>query len=114
MLRSGSQVTETTKSIPALARQPGRTIELPPPECTILGIVVISDLECEADWEQIAETYLQAGNGQTLYQVVDLTELRSLVGRAQDPMQFITNVILRWAKVHETRTMAIRVRIRRE
>lgn len=114
MLRAGAQVIETTKRISALARPRGQTIETPSRDCAILGLVVISDLNCDVDWKQTATDFLKASDGHTLYQVVDLSELRSLVGRANNPLQFVTNLILRWGKIRETGTMAIRVRITRE
>jgi hypothetical protein len=113
-LRAGTKAFETHLSIRGLARQPDRLIELPPADCVILGLVVISDLESDIDWDAVTKDYLDASDEKTLYQIVDLSQLRSLVGTARSAMQFITNVVVRWGKAHESKTFKIHVRVWRK
>lgn len=112
-IRSGSPLSETHQGIPVLARQARAPIRILDRNWVVLGLVVVPDLDCDVDWRIVAERYLVASSGNACYQVVDLTELRSLVGAAKTPMQFVTNLILRFQRVNEFESMAVRVRIRR-
>jgi len=112
-IRAGSPLSETHQGIPVLARQARAPIRILDHNWVVLGLVVVSDLDCDVDWRVVAERYLAASSGDACYQVVDLTELRSLVGAAKTPMQFVTNLILRFQRVSEQGSMAVRVRIRR-
>lgn len=112
-IRSGLSLTETHQAIPALARQARATISIQDRSCVVLGLVVVSELECDIDWRRVADSYLAASSGDAYYQAVDLTELRALIGAAKTPVQFVTNVILRFQEVKKHRNMAVRVRIRR-
>ncbi len=113
-IRGGMLLTETHQDIAALARTSGTPIDILDPEWAVLGVVVVSDLECDVNWTEVADQYVAESSDDAYFQAVDLTELRGLVGAAKTPMQFVTNLILRWQKVKEHRTMAIRARIRRE
>ena len=112
-LRSGVDVFETHQAIPALARTPNQQIALPARDGPMLGLVVVSDLECELDWRQVAASCFEAGDDRTAYQVMDLTELRSLVSGSRDPGQFLLNLITRWGQAKKHGTMLLRARIRR-
>jgi hypothetical protein len=113
-IRSGTPITGTHRDITGLARTSSEPIPIPNREWVVLGIVVVSDLECGVDWCEVAKRYLAASGEKVFYQVVDLAELRGLVGAARTRMQFVTNLILRWHHVKDHATMGMRVRIRRE
>ena len=113
-VRNRAPISETHRDIAALARNANELIVIPDREWVVLGVVVISDLGCDVDWREVAGEYLDASSEDALFQVVDLTELRALVGAAKNRMQFVTNLILRWKQVEQQGTMGVHVRIRRE
>lgn len=113
-VRNGKPISEIHQDIAALARNANVRIVIPDCEWVVLGVVVISDLGCDVDWHEVAGEYLAASSEDALFQVVDLTELRALVGAAKNRMQFVTNLILRWKQVEQLGSMGVRVRIRRK
>jgi len=112
-LRAGTAVYSSGRRVSGLYGDP-QPIELPDRDCVILGFVLVSDLEIKIAWSRITKQLLESSEGNALFQILDLTELRSLIGTAINPLQFVSNAILRFAKVREEQNAQIRIRVWRE
>ena len=113
-IRSGNAIYPTNRAIEGLVSHNHEPISLPDRDSMILSSILVSDLECELDWNEVASTMIDASDDNTFFQVLDLTELRNLVGAAENPLQFISNLVVRYANVQKEGTAFMRVRIRRE
>ena len=113
-VRLGTEVFTCRRRRTGHFEELGRRIVLPRKDCAIIAILVVSDLQADIDWRDVGSKLRELSKGNTLFQIVDLAELRYLVGTAKSPLQFVSNTIIRFAKIMETGRANDRVRIWRE
>jgi len=76
------------------------------------GIVMVSELLPSADWESVAKQLLDASkNAQAMFHVLDLQELRLLVGVSTTPTDLVVNLLNRFKTMAQVGSAFIRARI---
>lgn len=113
-IRNGSQIYTNRHKVKGMYSDRGRRIDIPDREIVVLGLVLLSDIECDLDWDWATQFLLSESTEKTLFQVLDLAELRSLVGTANSPLQFFTNVIVRFQQVKQIGSGLLRFRLWRK
>lgn len=89
----------------------GTSVKIPNSETSIVhAIVLLSEMHYAVDWKvakevvEITETH----NSQTMFHVMDLSELKSMAARCRDGEHFSNRLLQRWCHIKERGTAYIR------
>lgn len=101
-----------TQRLP-LATKTGTPIVLPPNAGPFRhGIVMVSEMMPALDWDAITGRLLSLSDDTTMFHVLDLQELRLLVGISKnDPIQFMAYLLYRHEKVRENGSAFLRMKL---
>jgi hypothetical protein len=98
--------------VPILAVD-GTHIDIPNRVTSIVhGIVLLSEMYCGVDWKAVAKKIVEETENhrtQTMFHVLDLSELKSMVARCKDGEQFSNRLFQRWCRIKERGTAYIRM-----
>ncbi len=96
-----------------LSSQSGTAIELPAESKRLRhGIIMVSELAPALDWPAITEKLLTLSDDVTMFHVLDLQELRLLVGVSKDnPVLFFAYLVYRHEQMRERNNAMIRMKL---
>jgi hypothetical protein len=94
-------------------RASGEVIPASPEDLKIVqGIVLLSDMNAELDWEKLSNLVVEQSQKHHLFiHIFDLTELRMVVGCGERPDKFHDNLFSRWRFVARTGSGFARTRL---
>lgn len=90
----------------------GTSIEIPNSETSIVhAIVLLSEMYYAVDWKAVAKEVVEiteTHNSQTMFHVMDLSELKSMAARCRDGEHFSNRLLQRWCHIKKRGTAYIR------
>jgi hypothetical protein len=100
-VRSDAQITDRT----------GNEIQIPDRmNILINAIILISEMHPQLDWRGVASELITRSGRNTLIHILDLAELRFLVGASGHPNTFTINLVNRFTVITNTRSAFVRTR----
>lgn len=113
-IRQLSGALKKVRSDARIMDSKGHEIQIPGRlEVTIHVILLISDMNTDLEWMDLASRLVAASKNNAFFHIMDLTELRNLVGVGQASL-FHSVLIQRFNKVREIGNAGVRCRIRNE
>jgi hypothetical protein len=91
----------------------GTPIEIPNREISIVhAIVLLSEMYHAVDWKAVAKEIVEVTENhrsETMFHVMDLSELKSIAARCRDGEHFSNRLLQRWCRIKERGTAYIRM-----
>jgi hypothetical protein len=91
----------------------GAHIDIPNRDKSIVhGIVLLSEMYYGVDWKDVAKEIVESTENhrtQTMFHVMDLSELKTMVARCKDGEHFSNRLLQRWCHIRERGTAYIRM-----